>query len=80
MPLKAGMWVIFTSSISAEKINVIKESARPGIKFMEKIKVYFFTTYHAEVPNVSFKLYHYQNRIPTPVQFSWSFTSNFFEP
>ncbi|HBW2629320.1 TPA: pathogenicity island 2 effector protein SseJ, partial [Salmonella enterica] len=48
MPLSVGQGY-FTSSISTERFNVIKESARPPeLSLWEKIKAYFFTTYHAE--------------------------------
>ncbi|EIA5163765.1 type III secretion system effector, partial [Salmonella enterica] len=68
MPLSVGQGY-FTSSISAERFNVIKESARPPeLSLWEKIKAYFFTTYHAEALECIFKLYHYQELNLTPVQ------------
>ncbi|HGB2517915.1 TPA: pathogenicity island 2 effector protein SseJ, partial [Salmonella enterica subsp. enterica serovar Rough:g,s,t:-] len=68
MPLNVGQGY-FTSSISAERFNVIKESARPPeLSLWEKIKAYFFTTYHAEALECIFKLYHYQELNLTPVQ------------
>ncbi|HAK8403254.1 TPA: type III secretion system effector, partial [Salmonella enterica] len=68
MPLSVGQGY-FTSSISSERFNVIKESARPPeLSLWEKIKAYFFTTYHAEALECIFKLYHYQELNLTPVQ------------
>lgn len=68
MPLSVGQGY-FTSSISSEKFNAIKESARlPELSLWEKIKAYFFTTHHAEALECIFKLYHYQEQNLTPVQ------------
>ncbi|EAP0151193.1 pathogenicity island 2 effector protein SseJ, partial [Salmonella enterica] len=45
MPLSVGQGY-FTSSISSEKFNAIKESVRlPELSLWEKIKAYFFTTH-----------------------------------
>ncbi|EJP2092670.1 type III secretion system effector, partial [Salmonella enterica] len=59
----------FKSSISVEKFNAIKDSSRPPeMSLWEKIKEYFFSTYHAEALECLFKLYHYQELNLTPVQ------------
>lgn len=68
MPLSVGQGY-FTSSISSEKFNAIKESARlPELSLWEKIKAYFFTTHHAEALECIFNLYHHQELNLTPVQ------------
>ncbi|EFS4371046.1 pathogenicity island 2 effector protein SseJ, partial [Salmonella enterica] len=68
MPLSVGQGY-FTSSISSEKFNTIKESTRlPELSLWEKIKAYFFTTYHAEALECIFQLYHYQELNLTPIQ------------
>lgn len=68
MPLSVGQGY-FTSFISSEKFNAIKESARlPELSLWEKIKAYFFTTHHAEALECIFNLYHHQELNLTPVQ------------
>ncbi len=60
MPFSVGQGY-FKSSISAEKFGAIKESSRlPEMNLWEKIKAYFFSTYHAEALECIFQLYHYQ--------------------
>ncbi|EDY0985347.1 type III secretion system effector [Salmonella enterica] len=68
MPFSVGQGY-FKSSISVEKFNAIKDSSRPPeMSLWERIKEYFFSTYHAEALECIFKLYHYQELNLTPVQ------------
>ncbi|EAP1585599.1 type III secretion system effector [Salmonella enterica] len=68
MPFSVGQGY-FKSSISAEKFGAIKESSRlPEMNLWEKIKAYFFSTYHAEALECIFQLYHYQELNLTAVQ------------
>ncbi|EDW8071622.1 pathogenicity island 2 effector protein SseJ, partial [Salmonella enterica subsp. arizonae serovar 48:z4,z24:-] len=74
MPFSVGQGY-FTTSISAERFNAIKESSStPEMSLWEKIKACFFSTYHADALECIFKLYHYEELNLTPVQVRGAYT------
>ncbi|EEL2496198.1 type III secretion system effector [Salmonella enterica] len=74
MPFSVGQGY-FTTSISAERFNAIKESSTPPeMSLWEKIKACFFSTYHADALECIFKLYHYEELNLTPVQVRGAYT------